>query len=567
LADEKRGEGESSMRRRTSRSIWIPIAIATITLLICCALGLLYRLAISRVPSMETPPASWFRVAYSPEKALLFTELVTTFNNAKYKTAEGENITLEAIEMDPEVMVQAAVAGEVQALSPDSSLWFDEINRTWQAQTGSEATLVGETVRYAVSPVVIAMWAETAQRLGYPNTPIGWTEVMELARQDPNFKWSHPSTTSASGMLATLAEFYAGAGKTRGLTQEDVEKQAVLDYVAAIEKTVRYYGEGELAVIERIIQEGPAYLDAFVVQEQLVVHANQKLGGRRLVAVYPKEGTLWEDHPLALLETPNLTSKQRQAFSAFRDFLLAPKQQRLILQYGYRPADLNIPLDSPESPLHPSNGVDPAQPQTTLQVPSPGIIEVVRNVWWYTKRHTNVYLVVDTSGSMSGDKIAEAKLALQTFLQQIKSEQENVGLVEFSSQVNNILELAPLAENRSRLENAIEALETGGNTALLDAVRAAYVRLQQRGDRERINAIVAMTDGKENNSRISLRELVRQVREGNASGVPVVIFCIAYGGDADYNTLQALADASGGQVRRGDLETIRQLYKILSTYF
>ncbi|MBM4465526.1 MAG: VWA domain-containing protein, partial [Chloroflexi bacterium] len=106
-----------------------------------------------------------------------------------------------------------------------------------------------------------------------------------------------------------------------------------------------------------------------------------------------------------------------------------------------------------------------------------------------------------------------------------------------------------------------------GDTALLDAINAAYVRLQQLNDSERINAIVAMTDGRENHSRINLGELTRQMRQGNESGVPVVLFCIAYGDDADYDTLQALAEATDGQVRTGDLENIRQLYKILSTYF
>jgi hypothetical protein len=47
----------------------------------------------------------------------------------------------------------------------------------------------------------------------------------------------------------------------------------------------------------------------------------------------------------------------------------------------------------------------------------------------------------------------------------------------------------------------------------------------------------------------------------------VIIFCIAYGEDAEMETLEALAAASGGQVRSGDMETIRGLYKILSTYF
>ena len=46
-----------------------------------------------------------------------------------------------------------------------------------------------------------------------------------------------------------------------------------------------------------------------------------------------------------------------------------------------------------------------------------------------------------------------------------------------------------------------------------------------------------------------------------------MIFAIAYGDDADYDVLRALAEASGGQVRQGDLRTIRELYKILSSYF
>ena len=51
------------------------------------------------------------------------------------------------------------------------------------------------------------------------------------------------------------------------------------------------------------------------------------------------------------------------------------------------------------------------------------------------------------------------------------------------------------------------------------------------------------------------------------SGVPVIILAIGYGSDADEDTLRALAKSSGGQYYTGDLDTIRRLYKILSTYF
>jgi Ca-activated chloride channel family protein len=564
-------------RKRGPRSpIWVILSVVFVILLVVCAsCTMLVKTVTNLLPSSEqllpaaTPPSgATLTVAYSPEKQALFEELVRRFNDQKLKTDQGERMTVHGVELEPEAMIERALAGDFQAISPDSSLWLDQLDRAWMEQTGGESPLVGETVRYAVSPVVIAMWEDVARSFGYPERDIGWGDILAKAQSDPSFKWSHPSTSSASGLLATLAEFYAGAGKTRGLTIEDAQHQATLDYVGAIEKTVRYYGEGEWAVIQQALEKGPAYLDAFVCQEQLVIYFNRQPNApARLVAIYPVEGSLWEDHPLALLETPNLTAEQRLVFGHFRDYLLSQEAQRLILASGYRPADLSISLDDPASPIKLENGVNPAQPQTTLQVPSPAVVEVVKDAWWYTKRHTNVYLVVDTSGSMRGEKLANAQEALRVFLAQIKGDMERVGLVEFSSQVNNIILLDELGQNRAELAAAVDALEAGGNTALLDAINAAYVRLQQLNDSERINAIVAMTDGKENNSRISLRELTQKMREGNQKGVPIVVFCIAYGDDADYDTLEAIAEATGGQVRKGDLESIRQLYKILSTYF
>ncbi|MGI6209754.1 MAG: VWA domain-containing protein, partial [Anaerolineae bacterium] len=411
-----------------------------------------------------------------------------------------------------------------------------------------------------------AVREEVARSMGYPERPIGWSDILERARQDETFDWSHASTSTASGLLATLAQFYAGAGKTRGLTIEDATAQSTLDYVAAVEATVRYYGEGELATVERALQEGQLQLDAFVVQEQLVVYYNAR-GSERLVAVYPAEGTLWEDHPLALLEHADLDPGARETFQAFKRYLLSSEAQQLVLRHGYRPADLTIPLTGQGSPLTPANGVDPAQPQTVLQMPSAAVVDVVRDVWWYTKRHTNVFLVVDTSGSMEGDKLENARLGLQAFVEGIRGDQERVGMIEFASRVGRVMPLDELGRNRVALEQAIAALSAGGNTALLDAVEAAYEQLQAMGDRERINAVVVMTDGRENASRIRLRQLQARIREGNDHGVPVVVFCIAYGGDADLEMLRAIAEASGGQVRQGDLASIEELYRLISTYF
>jgi len=190
----------------------------------------------------------------------------------------------------------------------------------------------------------------------------------------------------------------------------------------------------------------------------------------------------------------------------------------------------------------------------------------VQNAWAAAKRRTNVILVVDTSGSMKGDKLTNMQAALRTFLAQIPSDQERIGLVEFNSTVTSIIELDTLAKNRGALTREVDGLQANGNTAFLDAVRTAYRRLQQTGDPERINAIVAMTDGRENASRVTLQQLADEMRASNQK-TPIIVFSVAYGSDADMKVLDTLAKASGGQVRTGTPETIRELYKILSSYF
>jgi len=513
----------------------------------------------------EPTPISTLTIAYSPEKEETFTRLVSSFN--AINASEDQLLVVNAVRYEPDLMIEAALDGTLNAISPDSSVWLDTLDRTWRERTGREAPLVGQTERYAVSPIVIAMWEDIARSMGYPERALGWADLLARAQSDPAFKWSHPSTSSAAGLLATLAQFYAGAGKTRGLTEEDAQRQATLDYVAAIEKTVRYYGEGEWSVIQRALAEGRAYLDAFVCQEQLVVYHNARTSGARLVAIYPVEGTLWEDHPIALLETDDLTDEQRATFSRFVEYIKSHDQQMEILRSGYRPTDLSISLSTDESPLTAENGVDPRQPKTALQMPAPSVVEVVRDVWWYTKRHTNVYLVVDVSGSMGGSKLENAQQALRIFMAQVQGDMERIGLITFSTDAVETVALDELKRSRAELTQAIDRLEAYGDTALLDAVDLAYARLQGMQDLERINAVVVMTDGRENNSRISLDTLRRRIANGNQTGVPVVIFCIGYGSDADEPTLRSLAESSGGQYYRGDLDTIRRLYKILSSYF
>jgi Ca-activated chloride channel family protein len=190
----------------------------------------------------------------------------------------------------------------------------------------------------------------------------------------------------------------------------------------------------------------------------------------------------------------------------------------------------------------------------------------VQNFWYYTKRPTNVYLVVDTSGSMEGSKIERTREALKAFVEQIQGVRDRLGVLEFASGAKNVAPLRVMDDAARRDTLAlIDRMEARGGTALVDAVYEAVADLQAQNDSEAINAVVVMTDGQENESYYRLADV--QALISSQTGRPPVIFTIAFGGDADEQLLQDIARIGEGQVRRADETDIEELYKIISTYF
>ncbi len=586
-ADGGRAELSTSIwQRMPPRRQLLAIGIAVILLFATCStatvrLGswiayLALSQNLSAAEGRETPLSTWpadsavLTVAVSPSMGETLQERADRFNNRKLRTPDGQLMRIDLVTMSPQEMVEGSLRQPgFQAVAPDSSLWLRRIDRRWAelfpAEQGSlPEQRIGESTHFALSPIVIAIRAEAARQLGWPNQNIGWKEFHVRAVGDAEFSWFHPNTDNTVGLLATLAEFYVGAETAHGQTSEIATRPDVLDYVRKVEATVDANGA----------RDGSG--DAFVTLEQKVIAWNQAGSRNRApangpwVAVYPQEGTLWADHPFALLELdgragPALTHNQRRTYRAFTEFLLEEESQFTLLQSGYRPADLTIDLKAAPSPFANNGAVDIHQPQTLLPFPSTPLMEMVLNVWRYTKRPANLYLVVDTSESMEGDKLAKTKAALHAFVAQIEGDRDRIGLVEFGSDVKNFGSLQQLDnEGRSRLSQEVESLNAGGYTALVDAVWTTHTALQSIGDAEAINAIVVMTDGRDNDSQNRLREL--QLAMSDAQ-VPVVIYTIAFGRDADSSLLEDLARIGGGQFHRADETNIEELYRLIATYF
>jgi Ca-activated chloride channel family protein len=533
-------------------------------------------------PTLMVADPNALTIATSSEMAPLLGTLAAQFNSQQ--SGKAGMVVVKIVTISPSDMVAAALLPDppFQAINPDSGIWLSQLTNQWatkfQSETQASDSLplprqrYAQSERFAVSPIVIAMWEKVASSFGWPNTPIGWNSLQERAAQDSNFHWNHPSTSYASGILATLAEFYAGAGVNRGLTEADATAQATLDYVKKLESTLRFYGEGESAILDRLKTDGPSLLDAFVAQEQIVLRWNSENPSLKLAAIYPLEGTLWADHPLTLLERysdydhVSTTTQQRDTYYAFAGYILGLDSQNQVLAAGFRPVNTNIDLGGANSPFKSNSDVDALEPKTTLQIPPYSVIQVIQDFRAYIKKPTNVVLVVDTSGSMADQsKLPRVKTALVSFIGQISGKKDRVGLISFSSGINNNSGIQTLtADYKDSLTSTINSLDAGGNTAILDAVLEANNQIQALGDTQAINAIVVMTDGIENAStHTNLNGLANILAKDK---VPVVVFSIAFGSDADPVIMKRLADATNGQFRQADSFNIEDLYKIISTY-
>ena len=199
-----------------------------------------------------------------------------------------------------------------------------------------------------------------------------------------------------------------------------------------------------------------------------------------------------------------------------------------------------------------------------LEVPQAEVLASIRDAWRLTKKAANIYLVVDVSGSMVGKKLPSAKNALFSFADQIQGERDNLALVAFSSDVREVERLGRLdAERKESFTNTIRRLQAGGGTMLYDAVAYAISGLEEAADPERINVIVAMTDGQSQGD-IDVYESKISQTDPETS---VLVFTVGYGDDADMDVLQRIARLGNGQAYPSDPNTIQRLYELLSAFF
>lgn len=533
-------------------------------------------------------------MAVSSEKIDLMRDLAQEFNGSDEARVDDRCVFVRpqskasggAAQLLAEGWDEAVEGPRPVVWSPASAAWGAVVNQRLEEQ--GEAPIVGDARPFMQTPLVIAMPRPMADALGYPDEPVGWADILELSRSDEGWAaFGHPEwgpfrlgktnpNFSTSGLSALIAQTYAAVGTTEGLTVEDLDRPDVQQFARDVESAVVHYGDTTLTFGNnwyRNDARGTAltYVSAVALEEVSLIQYNRgnpdgvlqpgevpEPPRDPLVAIYPEEGTLFSDNPYIVLDAEWVDEQERAGAELFETFVMRPENQERVLDFGFRPGNIEVPIGDP---IVADNGVDPAQPQTTLAVPDPAVLVEMLDRWESQRKPARVLLVMDVSGSM-GDpagtedratKLDLAKEAAITALEQF-APQDSVGLRIFSSDIGpsehpeyvDLVPIEPIGQSAEALRTRIRSLVPTNGTPLYTVTQASYDQLVDEYDPEAINAVVLLSDGRNEDVNEDLAGLVSALEAGSEGrqSQPVRVFPIAYGADADLGTLQRIAEAT-----------------------
>jgi len=158
----------------------------------------------------------------------------------------------------------------------------------------------------------------------------------------------------------------------------------------------------------------------------------------------------------------------------------------------------------------------------------------------------NISLVIDHSGSMGIDfmkaastqdytiPMDNAKDAVEEFISGFVSNKDSMQIIGFSNQVDIISEFSV---DKNYLKMIIDSMEADSTTAFFDALEVATDKLKHRSG---INIIVALTDGMDNYSQTSPKQIIKNANRDN-----IPIYCIGFG-NVDKKLLEQVSDKTNG---------------------
>jgi Ca-activated chloride channel homolog len=477
---------------------------------------------------------------------------------------------------------------------PASSAWALQVALRQQA-TKQDVLIPLEYPKLATTPMVMAMPKPMAETLGWPRSTLGWKDLLGAVVNQEGWKaFGHPEwgafklgktdpNLSTPGLEALIAAVFAATGQTSELSVETLvkEEDKLRQLILGLERAPGQDADTPatfLANLQQADQAGQAlnFVSAVPLDEKSVWDYNRgnasglEDGAERakpdvpLVAIYPKEGTLEADHPWVVLRAPWVNDAKRRAAAEFLDYLRSEPIQERFQAAGFRTSE-----GRPGPQLSQANGLLPDQPSRVLAPPAPKVVAAALESWNAARKRSNVLAVYDVSGSMKEEvpgtggrtKMDIVKEAAGQALALFAPE-TNLGTWVFSTNLvgnRDWAESVPIGPTNARLPDGkirrqvlAEALArlqaTNGDTGLYDTTLAAFRAVQRSYAPQRINIVVLLTDGinDDPSGGIDRAELLRRLKAEQDKERPVRIITIAYGANADAASLKMIADATGG---------------------
>ncbi|MEY4775713.1 MAG: hypothetical protein RL759_226 [Verrucomicrobiota bacterium] len=177
-------------------------------------------------------------------------------------------------------------------------------------------------------------------------------------------------------------------------------------------------------------------------------------------------------------------------------------------------------------------------------------------------------LVIDRSGSMSGDPLKAALESSVRIIQGLRSD-DRIAVVTFDDHVQVVQPLVAVGDAHD-LVTRVRLIESGGSTALFDGWQEGVKQLAPFVKKERIARVILLTDGQANHGLVDEAKIFEHVAK--AAGASITTSTVGLGHGFNETLLTGMAKAGEGAANFGqtadDLsEAFEEQFAILSNSF
>jgi Ca-activated chloride channel family protein len=374
-------------------------------------------------------------------------------------------------------------------------------------------------------------------------------------------------TRSNSGLQTLVAQFAAVANKNpEYLTITDVQKYQ--PQVKQIQSKITRYGKSTDNLARAMVENGIFWASVGSVYESSVISANSQLNNSQTQyqAIY-SQATFSSNKRAILANSPWINTAEKEAGTKVIEFMRQPEMQGIATNLGLRPGVPGVALGNKFSTQF---GVNSQPKYESYRPPQPEVVEAMLDSWQiYAKKSSQVAVVIDTSGSMEGIKLAAIKNTLLNYIQNLGTK-EKIALISFNSEINSPVIIQGDSAGKNKGIEFISKLTAQGETRLYDSSLYARDWLSKNYRPDAINAVLILTDGKDSGSEINLEQLSQTLKENNfESKEKIAFFTVGYGEEGEFNpqALQKIAELNGGYYKKGDPQTISSLMADLQVEF